>query len=311
MRPQVLLVLVASLAFGTSAPLARIALPADPILVVFVRLALAALILAVSDIRGLAAALCGIAHPGHAHKADARHVLLAGAALALHFAFFTWGLFHTSLAAAVSFVAMEPLAVVLAFWAMHGKKPTRGEQAGLALAIAGALVFALEPGAGAATEHTLIGDAAVFAAVLLYGVYVALMGKVAGLGVRHAAVAVYASAALTMAVAVAFIQPWASPTWPLPATSWLAMAGLALIPTICGHTLVQAAARRLPPATVGLVSPGETLFALLIGTVFLGLWPQPRELAGCALILAGIVTAMRSAAPAQAPVPAADLSTGV
>ncbi len=293
MRPDVLLVLVASIAFGTSAPLARIALPADPVLVVFVRLAIAASVLALSDLRGLARAI------GTVRGREAACVILAGVVLALHFTCFTWGLFHTSLPAAVSFVAMEPLAVVMAFWLMHGKKPNRGEQAGLALAIAGALAFALESNQG---EHSLLGDAAVFGAVVLYGLYVALMGKVAGLGIRHAAVVVYASAALTMAVGVAYTQPWQAATWPLPLRSWLAMAGLGLIPTICGHTLVQAAARRLSPAIVGLVSPGETLFALLIGIAVLGIWPRPHELVGCALILAGIVTATRASRP-----PAPDL----
>lgn len=285
MRPEVLLVLVASLAFGTSAPLARLAQPADPFLIVFVRLALAGAVLALSDLRGLIPAIRTV------RNEDARHVLLAGTALALHFGCFTWGLFHTSLAAAVSLVALEPLAVVVAFWAMHGKKPSREEQRGLILAVGGTLVFAFESNVG---EHSLPGDIAVFAAVLLYGVYVSAMGKVYHLGVRHAAVVVYGSAALLMALAVWFVRPWTGPAWPLPATSWAAMVGLGLVPTICGHTLVQLAARRLPPATVGLVSPGETLFALLIGIAVLGLWPQPHELVGCAMILAGIIIALRS-----------------
>jgi drug/metabolite transporter (DMT)-like permease len=74
--------------------------------------------------------------------------------------------------------------------------------------------------------------------------------------------------------------------------SFLAIAGIALIPTIIGHTSVQAAARTLPPAIVSLVSPGETLGGLLVAAIFLHEIPKPQECVGAALILSGVLFAI-------------------
>jgi drug/metabolite transporter (DMT)-like permease len=80
-----------------------------------------------------------------------------------------------------------------------------------------------------------------------------------------------------------------------PAWSWLAVVALGLVPTLVGHTLVQSAARRLSPAIVGLVSPGETVGSLVIGAIFLGAKPSAREALGTALVLCGATVAVAGA----------------
>jgi drug/metabolite transporter (DMT)-like permease len=89
---------------------------------------------------------------------------------------------------------------------------------------------------------------------------------------------------------------------PPPASTWVALALLGVIPTLVGHTLVQVAARTAPPTLVALVSPGETIGSLAIGAALLRKWPSPVEGVGAAIILAGAVLAIRAAAsPTRGP----------
>jgi drug/metabolite transporter (DMT)-like permease len=282
-RDAILFVLFASAAFATSSPLARAARPTHPLVVGAARCALAACVLVALDARGIASRVARLSTRSLAA------VLGVGVLLAAHFGLFLWGLDTTSLPAAVSLVSLEPLSVLLCAWAFHGLRPTRVEQIGVVTATAGALLVARGAGSG---EHRLLGDLVVFAAVLLYGAYVELArGLKDVLPPRDYAALVYASAAITLALAAAIAVP--SREVALPGTrSLLAIVALALIPTVLGHTAVQTAARRLPPSIVALVSPGETLGGVAIGAAFLGAIPSTDEILGAVVIVAGATIAV-------------------
>jgi drug/metabolite transporter (DMT)-like permease len=205
----------------------------------------------------------------------------AGLLLAAHFALFLGGLLVTSLPAAAALLALEPPAVVLAAWIAFGVRPTGRELAGIALATVGAAVVAQGAGRG---EHTIAGDALVLGAVLLYGVYVAFArGLRDAMPTRAYAASVYGVATLALApLAIALDARLPSP----PASTWLAIAALGLVPTLIGHTLVQRAARHVSPSLVALASPGESVGSILIGAA-IGHVPTPIEWAGAALIVAG------------------------
>jgi drug/metabolite transporter (DMT)-like permease len=284
-RSAVLFVVSASAAFSVASPLARWARPTDPLVVAFGRLAVAAVVLlaldrgaAVASVRALSVRQCGT-------------VFLAGVLLAAHFACFLWGLDHTSLPAAVSLVSLEPLGVVVCAWALLGVAPSRVEQLGVVLATAGAVVVTQGAGQG---DHGLVGDAVVLAAVTLYGLYLTVARALKdALPARSYAVLVYASAATVLALILACAPAaFVAPAWPLGARGVAAIVALGLIPTVLGHTAVQTASRSLPPAIVALVSPGETLGALAIGTALLGAVPSSKELVGAAVILAGCAVAI-------------------
>lgn len=243
------------------------------------RTGLAAIALAALDVRGLASAVARL------DRRQRAGVFFAGALLGAHFALFLGGLNATSLASAIALVSLEPLAVVIAAYLAFGLRPTRRESLGLVLATAGALVVGSGAGIG---EHRLAGDLMVLGAVAIYGGYVA-----SARGLRDAmpatpyAAAVYGSATLCLLPAVLVLG---APGLGLRTGS--AILALALVPTMIGHTLVQRAARHLPPAIVALVSPGETLGGLVLSIVLLGALPTLREAAGAALILAGSAAAI-------------------
>lgn len=279
-REAVLFVVLTSAAFATSGPLARYARPGHPLLVAFGRVALAALLLAASDPRGLVASARAMSHRQRAAVAG------AGALLAAHFALFMWGLEATSLPAAVTLVSLEPLSVVVAAFLFAAIRPTPLERVGVVVATAGALLVALAAGQG---EHRLVGDLLVVGAVVVYGVYVsAARGLRDALPARHYAALVYAVSAFVLAPA-AWLAPAPTGTrlWPLPAHVLGAVVALALVPTVLGHTAVQTAARTHSPSVVALVSPGETLGALVIGAALLGAIPSGLEIGGAFVIVVG------------------------
>jgi drug/metabolite transporter (DMT)-like permease len=273
-------VLVASVAFATSSPLARLARPAHPIVIAFGRVAIAAVVLSLLDPAGLAKSFRALG------LRDRLRVALAGLLLAGHFALFQWGLEETSLPAAVALVSLEPLAVVLTAWAIFGVAPKRLEAIGVVVATAGALVISRGAGEG---EHRLAGDLLVLGAVVLFGFYIAAArGLRDALPARHYAPLVYGGAAVALGCLVPFLSHTAeSSVWPLPMSSLAMVALIGLVPTVVGHTMVQTAARTLSPSVVALVCPAETLGSLLLGFVLLGGAPTWIEAAGAATILAG------------------------
>jgi drug/metabolite transporter (DMT)-like permease len=277
-------VLFASAAFCTSGPLARYARPLHPMMVAFGRVALAAVILIALDLPGTARAFARLTLRQRAT------VFAAGALLAVHFGLFLWGLDETSLPAAVSLVSLEPLSVVVCTWALFGIRPSRREQVGLVLATGGALLVARGAGTG---DHRLLGDLLVLGAVVLFGLYVSVARAMRdALPARSYAALVYASASIVLAAALPFIPGAGDAAFPPPLRASLAVIALAVIPTVIGHTAVQTAARTLPPATVALVSPGETLGGIALGAALHGAIPTPIEIAGALIILVGTTIAI-------------------
>jgi drug/metabolite transporter (DMT)-like permease len=284
-RSAALFVIFAGAAFSSASPLARWARPVHPLVIAFGRLAVAAVVLTALENRAIVAAVRGL---------GARQrwiVLLAGALLGAHFACFLWGLDHTSLPAAVSLVSLEPLSVVVCAWALLGVSPSRPEQIGVALATVGAVVVARGAGIG---DHRLSGDLVVIAAVVLFGLYLAVARALKdALPARSYAALVYTSAAVVVAALLPAVPAaFSDPAWPLPTRGLVAIAALGLVPTVLGHTAVQTASRTLPPAIVALACPGETLGGIAIGAALLGAVPTPNELIGAAIIVAGSALAI-------------------
>lgn len=279
--------LVAAIAFAMASPLSRLARPLHPIAIACARVVLAALLLSLFDPRGIVRAFVALT------PRQRLQVVVAGLLLAAHFGLWQWGLDETSVAAAVSLVSLEPLSVVLAAWAFFGIEPRRLEKIGVGVATGGAVFIARGAGQG---EHKLFGDLLVLGAVALYGFYVAsARGLKDAIAPRHYAPLVYAVAGLALLVPIPFLttRPDAL-LWPLPLTSIAAVIGLAIIPTIIGHTLVQIGARTLSPSLIALVSPGETLGSIAIAMVIWRTPPTAIEAIGGAVILGGAAIAVRA-----------------
>ena len=290
----VALIVVAALAFATSGPFGKMTAHEVPASAVAAfRTGLPAIVLALVDWRGFVTSLRRLS------RRQRIGVVVAGALLAAHLALFLAGLARTSLAAAVALVSLEPLAVVLAAFIAFRLRPTRLEMIGLLVATAGAVVVAMGAGEG---EHRIEGDLLVLGAVVCFGAYVA-----SARGLRDALPATPYAAAVYGAAAIALL-PLALPpllrdgsgaaATHLPSLRAAgAMIGLALVPTLIGHTIVQRAARHAPPALVALVCPGETVGSIAIGALFMGASPSLREGIGAAIVLLGATVAILGQRP--------------
>src|SRR5690606_20770675 len=144
--------------------------------------------------------------------------------------------------------------------------------------------------------HRLVGDLVVLGAVVLYGLYLAAartFGR--DLHATTYAALVYAGAAGFVGLALPIVGT--TPLAVAPHAPW-ALVGLALVPTLVGHTAVQGASRSLSPATVAMVSPAETVGGLLLGALWLRLVPSPLEAVGAAVVVAGVILTLLGAPPA-------------
>jgi drug/metabolite transporter (DMT)-like permease len=212
-------------------------------------------------------------------RRDALRLLLASLFLAGHFASFTAALYHGEVARVVLLTHLQPLLVVLSSWWLFGERPTRWLGGCMGLAVLGVFVMSVDHLQGGSTQRTadLLGlvSAATLAGYLVVGrsvrqripntVYASV---VYGL----AALALLVSAAAAGAQLVGF-EP----------QTWLLFLLLAIIPTLCGHTIFNWALEHLPAATVSLAFLGEPPAAALLAVLFLG------EIPGWSVVLGGTI----------------------
>jgi len=259
---------------------------APAVILAFYRMILAAVIL-------LPAAAVTSGTQGFRLRDAGAAMAISGLFLAGHF--YTWNLSlkYTSVASSVVLVDMHPLFVLAAdvFW--FRENISRHHVAGVLLAVLGSIIV----GAGdfALGGRALAGDALAVAGAVFVSVYL-LIGR----RVRQVvpalpyAVVVYGTAAAALAFASAIEGV---PLWPYSTRDVLIFVGLAVIPTIFGHTIFNWALAVVPASLVSVTILGEPVGATILAMMLLHEWPSASQLAGGVMILAGLVTAMRQPKP--------------
>ncbi len=216
----------------------------------------------------------------------------AGALLALHFATWIASLDHTTIARSVLLVSTSPIWVALLQFVTGRGSPSRSTLAALVLAIAGAAVVS---GSGQGGDGALLGDALAVAGGIAMAGYFLLS--------REAQSALSFRTYLGIAYGVAGAVLWASilltdtQAAGFDSRTWWALAGMAAISQLIGHTGYNWSLRHLDPLFVAVVSVGEPVLASLLGWWLIGEALDWRTGAGGLLILAGIALATRAARP--------------
>ncbi len=217
---------------------------------------------------------------------------LAGLCLAAHFLSWFRSLDFTSVASSTVLVSAHPLFVGLLSARLLGESPSREEWIGLTLAVAGALVIGW--GDFLSGPDPLLGDFLALLAAALGAVYFVIGRKLRGtLDLLPYVVPVYGIAAL-VCLARASAGGMQITGWP-PAT-WWALAGLAVGPTLLGHTGLNWALRHVRAYVVSVVLLFEPLGATLLAVLVLGRGEIPgwNTLFGGAAILTGVWLSMRA-----------------
>ena len=274
-RSGVLLSVAAVLAFSASPVLVLLAAPLSPFEITVGRLGIAALLVAaLGRFNG---------QPLLPARADLPRFVLFGLITAVHFLSYIASLSFTTIAHSLAIVYTAPIFVALfSAWLLREKIAPR-KWAGMAVTVLGiAMLAGFEPRWSA---QMLIGDLLALVSAVTFGLY-----SVAGRSQRER----YGLFTYTGTV-YAFGALWALPAAALNLTpagynvsSLAALVAAGLIPLGIGHTLYNAAVRRVHATIPNLIATQEVTGGILLGALLLNQIPQPNELVGAFVSLIGI-----------------------
>ncbi|HLE60052.1 MAG TPA: DMT family transporter [Thermoanaerobaculaceae bacterium] len=217
----------------------------------------------------------------------ARHrpaALLSGLLLGLHFGLWIPSLWLTSVSASVVLVTTQPLWVLLLSPRFLGARIAGRNVVSFALALTGVVIIA--GGDFHLSPRALVGDLMALAGAACMAGYM-IVGKRLRREVPLAGylTLVYGGAAVTLVVGVIALRV---PPWPTVAVAWLPLLGMALGPTLTGHTLLNWALAHLEAYRVNLAVLLEPVLASLWTWLFIGEVPPLHVLPGAALVLGAL-----------------------
>lgn len=279
-------------AVSTSAILVKLS-EAPPIALAFYRVLLAWVALAPALLLRERAQLADVIRQ---RRRDMGWALLSGTFLALHYVVWFFSLRLTSVASSTVLVTTQPIWVMLlAYWLWRETVPLPS-LFGIAAALTGTYFIgahSAQQGGGQLTGDLL----AVLAAVLVSGYLLIGQRLRPRMPLLVYVFFVYGAAAVVLGgLAAAMGVPLAG----FPAKEWWLFAGLALGPTLLGHTVFNWALQHVPASVVAVGILGEPVGAVVLAMLILGEVPAPVQLLAGLLILGGIGLFLyfRDAAPA-------------
>jgi drug/metabolite transporter (DMT)-like permease len=212
-------------------------------------------------------------------------LIVGGLLLGLHFALWLSSLAYTTVASSVLLVTTTPIWVgLLSPWVV-GESPSRRTWLGIAIALLGALVVALQPSQVEAA-NSLLGNALALGGALAASGYLMLGRRLrASLDFLAYTAATLAGAWLVLAVTVLAMGITA---WGYSAAAWGLLVLLALVPQLLGHGSLTFVLRWIGAEVVAVVLLGEPIGAAILAWLVLGELPERSVLVGGPLLLVGL-----------------------
>lgn len=232
----------------------------------------------------------GPRQPGARRARERRWLAFAGVAFAGDLAFWHWSIQLTSVANSTLLANLATLFVTLAAWLIWKQKPTVLFLAGLAAALAG--VAMLVRASLSLSPTALTGDALGVITAVFYAGYLLSVKEVRDLGaatLRLMAITTTVTALLLLPVALASGER----LLPRSPEGWLVLAGLAWISHSGGQGLIAWALAHLPAAFSSVSLLFQPVMAAVFAWLLLGEALAPLQVAGGAVVLAGIWLARR------------------
>ncbi|SDQ99273.1 DMT family transporter [Natronobacterium texcoconense] len=218
---------------------------------------------------------------------DFGFAVLAGVALAVHFAAWFESLNHTSVAASVTLVQTQPIFVALGAALVLGERVSAETVAGIAIAIVGATAMSFgDAGQAPLSDATTYGNAlALLGAVTVAGYVLAGRSIRQRVSLFPYVTVVYTACALTLGLLVGtqgheFVA--------YPAREWLLFLGMAIGPGVFGHTVVNWVLKHLESVVVSVTWLGEPVGATILALFLLAEVPDAITVVGGLVVLAGI-----------------------
>ncbi len=210
--------------------------------------------------------------------------LLSGFFLALHFASWIVSLKMTSVASSSVLVSTQPLFVVLISYLILKEKISRGLIPGFVMAFIGMIVVCWSD--ISLSSSYFKGDFLALLGALFMSVYLIIGGSLRkGISLWLYIFLVYGSCALIL---LFFNLCIGHPLFLYQKFTWMLFLGMALIPSIMGHGLINWSLKYLPASTVSMSILAEPVGATILAALILMEFPVSRQIAGCVLILLGL-----------------------
>ena len=216
--------------------------------------------------------------------------LLPAALLAVHLISWGYGSRLTPVASASLIANLAPIALPFFLHYLVKEQINRTEIIGTALALGGVIAL---------TTPGLQGGGGFWGNVICFGSMIAAAGYVA-LGRRNRdfpslwlyVVPVYLQAGL---ICLVVSLPWLRSFEFGSGREWLLMLGLAVLPTILGHSMINYGVRHLRGQIVSLCNVTQFVFATVLAFYFFHEQPSPLFYAASALVVAGVALVVFSA----------------
>lgn len=260
--------------FSTSPVLVRLAAPVSAAEITFWRMAVAApFVLVVSLL---------LRQPITLPRAELGRFAVYGLVTALHFLFYITSLEYTTIAHSLALVYTAPVFIAIFSALFLGEHIPRRKYAGIAITVAGiAVLTGFEP---QFTTRMLIGDLLALASAVCFGFY-SVIGRS-----QRTRYSLFTYAFMVYGLAAVWLAPAALASF-RPVYSPLAIVGIVLLgilPGGIGHTLYNAAIRRVHAAYANLIATQEVTGGIILGILILSETPSPSSLAGVIICLIGI-----------------------
>ena len=216
-------------------------------------------------------------------RAEGRKFILFGLITALHFLFYIASLSFTTIAHSLAIVYTAPAFVTLFSAVFLHESIARRKWGGIVVTVLGIGILAgFQPNF---TRRMLFGDILALGSAITFGLY-----SVAGRSQRHH-YSLFTYAMTTYGAAALWAMPAAALTFTpggyTPKTI-LSILGMGVLPLGFGHTLYNAALRRVHASYANVIATQEVTGGVLLGALLLHEIPGVNEIAGVVIALLGI-----------------------
>lgn len=210
---------------------------------------------------------------------------------------FVLGLDRTSVVASAILVATHPIWGVAFASLAARRRPAPHELAGLAVGMAGVLVFVGSSGLG----EVRVGDLLSLGTAITFGIYATIVERLGQRMPRGELVATSMTtggvALIAVSVPAMLAQDWSV----VRPVDWVVVVYSALGPILLGFVLWAWALQHRGMARTAPFGYLEPIFATALAFVVLGEWFTTPQLVGAALVLAGVILAAGSRAEPDVP----------
>lgn len=272
-----LIILLGVVGAGFSSIFTKLA-QAPPLIIAFYRLGFTVLILAAPTYFTTRSEI------GKITRRDLLWACLSGILLALHFAVWITSLNYTSIASSTVLVTMQPLFVISGGYLFYREQIGKLGLLGAALALIGSVIIGLND--FRIGGLAFYGDMLAFAGAIFVAGYV-LIGRElrARMSLLLYTFLVYGAAAVVLVVLNLATR---ATFFPYPAMTWVWFVALAIIPTICGHSIFNWALKYVKAAVVSVSILGEPIGATIWAYFIFREIPSTMQLIGGFIIIIGL-----------------------